>query len=216
MANILQFTEQFDNAYWQQISSIGITANTHAAPAFAGGSAGMADTLDDANAAGQSSVYGEESSIADDSSDWTGSVFIRKDAVTSRFPEVLLQITGGVTAITVGVSVNTSTGAIAASGTNGGPTASGVVDVDATWWRVWLRHANNSSGNTVLRLHIFPARSDVLGDPASSAVTGSIVAWGANATNTSAVQTYDPNPTYSFSEASPTDGMAWIRPVGFS
>jgi len=197
--NLVTKTEDFSHADWSN-DTVTVTANTTAAPTFAGGSAGLADTLADNSAVVQGSLFSTYRAIANNATDWMTSVFIRKDATTTRFPEITMQMIDGV-GLYCGVQINTSTGAIANS-LDGAPDAKGVVDFDALWWRVWLRKANNASGNTSLRMGIFPARAGTIGGSDSS-TTGSIIAWGANQTNDSTVQTYAPDPTYSFATTLP-------------
>jgi hypothetical protein len=191
MANLLHFTEQFDNAYWTP-SNATVTANSQSAPVFASLRAGMGDTLDDQSAS-QGFIAGTYESCAADTSAYVASIYVRKDAITSRFPIFVLQFAVGAT-ISAGVSFNTSTGAIANADSLDVPDASGVVDVDAAWWRVWVKKANANGTN--VRVYIRPAISSTLGGVADGTVTGNIVAWGANLTNTATVQAYEPDPVY--------------------
>ncbi len=202
-ANVLHFTEAFDNAYWTT-SNVTVTANSTAAPAFAGGSAGLGDTITDGSAS-QGELDGTYETIANDSSTWFISLYILKDAITSRFPLFFVQMAGGSGVFGV-VSINTSTGATANNG--GGNISQGSVDVDP-WWRVWVSVANNSSGNTVARLIVFPAYSSTLGGGADGTLTGSVIAWGANLTNAASLQTYAPDPFYSFA-STPTFGLLGV------
>jgi hypothetical protein len=131
MANLVTQTEALDDTGVWTHDSVTVTANTHAAPAFAGINAGMADTVAD-NSGAQASIIGTYYDITPSTNDYVGSVFIRKDAVTDRWPQFILQI------LAVGsglVDINTSTGAIAENPA-APPAASGIVDVDATWWRL--------------------------------------------------------------------------------
>lgn len=192
-ANLVTSTEALDDTGVWTANSTTVTANSQAAPAFAGGSAGMADTVADNSAAAQGNLVGTFYTISADTSDYIGSVFIRKDAVTDRWPEIVTNINTGVNGL---VSINTSTGAIADGSTP--PAASGVVDVDANWWRLWMRIANDGAG-TAIRIYVYPDHLDALGGSTTSGGTGSAVFWGFNITNDSTVQTYQPEPTYSFS-----------------
>jgi hypothetical protein len=194
MANLLHFTEQFDDAYWSAVVVV-VTANTHAAPAFAGINAGLADTIDDQSAGSSGALTGSYEDCPGDTSDFVVSRYVRKDAITSRFPILTMQFTSGAT-INTGVSLNTSTGATANANGLDAPDAIGCVDVDATWWRLWLRKAN--AGGVAVRSNFYPAYSATLGGAQDGAVTGSVIAWGANLTNTSTVQTYEPDPFYAF------------------
>jgi hypothetical protein len=208
MANVLDKTEAFnDTGEWSAFDGLVVTANTHAAPAFAGVHAGLADTVEDTNGGVASSLYGPFKSIPSDSSDWIISVHVRKDATTSRFPHFAVDFDGG-TGFSAGVQLNTSTGEVANSGS--APDAIGVVDVDATWWRVWMRKANNGSGNNIARFNMAPCFASTLGGSVNGGLTGSIVMWGVNMTNASTIQTYEPDPFYEFT------GRIVIAPVGFA
>lgn len=196
MANLITSTEALgDTGVWTQ-NTVTVTANTHAAPTFAGVSAGLADTVADNSAVAGGSLIGPYYACVDDTSNWVGSVYIRKDAVTDRWPEVFLQFQGGPAGF---VSVNTSTGAIADGASP--PAASGIVNVDATWWRLWIRVTNIGGGVDHVRMGVYPDHLDALGGSTTSPPTGSVVLWGFNLTNTSSVQTYEPEPFYSFAAA---------------
>jgi hypothetical protein len=193
LANIILFTEQFDNSWWVKNDGATVTQDTHAAPAFAGFDAGLADTLHDAQAV-QTSIYSPYITIANDASAWTASVFMRKDAVTSRYPLMVLEFNGG-TGIWTAASFGTSDGS-SSDFPGFPPAARGVVDVDDTWWRMWMRQPNNNTGNVNVRMGIFPASSTVLGGSGDGGVLGTIVAWGANISNSSVVEDYIPEPFY--------------------
>lgn len=192
MANLVTKTEALDDTDVWTPNSTTVTANTHAAPAFAGPDAGMADTVTDNSGASQGNLVGTFYTIAADTSDYVGSVFIRKDAVTNRWPDVALNINSGPIGF---VNLNTSTGAIADGSTP--PAAKGIIDVDATWWRLWLRIANDGAGD-LIRMYVYPDHLDALGGSGTSAPTGSVVLWGFNITKTSTIQPYEPDPFYSF------------------
>ncbi len=199
MANLLAFTEQFDNATEWTNNNCTITANSGgSAPAIYGASATAPDTLADNSAAALGQVQGTLKDILNDSADYIFSLFIKKDATTSRFPTIASQIAVGGTPAFSGVSVNTSAGTLAAADGVTAPSASGVVDVDASWWRVWFRTPNNNTGNVAIRINIYPAASSTLGGTSDVGVTGSIVAWGANITQSSSLQAYEPDPFYVF------------------
>ncbi len=197
MANLLALTEQFDNTSEWTNNNCTITANSGGtAPAIYGINATAPDTVADNSAGTLGQVQGAFKDILNDAADYIGSVFVQKDAVTTRFAAVTIQITVGGTPIVSGVSINTSAGTVAAIDTT--PTASGVVDVDASWWRVWFRTANNNTGNVAVRMNIYPAAATTLGGTADVVTTGSVVLWGANITQSSSLLAYEPDPFYAF------------------
>jgi hypothetical protein len=197
MANILLKTEQLnDTSEWTASDGLTVTANTNAAPDFAGASASQADRLTDASAVNQCGLDGAYHTIANDTSDWTYSIYVRKDTVTTRYPLLFLQFENG-TVMTVGASFDTVGGTSAAASGFTAPDASGVVDAESLWWRCWIRHANNGTGNNAIRARIHPAHSLTLGAAGNNSAQGSIDAWGANLTNSTSVMAYEPEPYYS-------------------
>jgi hypothetical protein len=191
-ANLQQATEQFDHAgAWSAFDGLTVTAGTHSPPTGAPSGALDASTLNDTSAGGQASLFGTYYSIPNDSAPYCASIYVRKDANTSRFPQIGMQINGG-TQIVSGISINTSTGAIATANGSTAPDSSGVEDIDANWWRFWFVKANNSSGNTIVRMFLYPAISLTLGGTADSGIVDSAVFWGANLRNGEAPTTYSP------------------------
>ena len=205
MANLFLGTEAFhDTGVWTH-NDITVTANTHAAPAFAGGSAGLADTVADTAAGAQGFLLSVWIDIPTNTDPYVGSIHIRKDANTTRWPEFVIGTDSSVNGY---VNLNTSTGAIADGSTP--PAASGIIDVDASWWRLWQRIANNGTG-TALRILFFPDHLDGLGGGGQSAGTGSVILWGVNITQSSTVQPYEPEPFYAFGGGSSSENLFYRR-----
>ncbi len=200
MSNIVPYTEDF--SHWTTSSNATVTVDTHAAPSTANVGAWMADTLGDASAVSQGAVLSVSQTISSDGSSWTASLYIRKESSrTSGFPECYLVFSGG-TSIQAGIAFNPQTG-LTGFPSGGFSDASGVVDVDTNWWRLWWRKANNNSGNVSTRLQIYPALENTFGSGPDSSATGTLVVWGANLTNTSSVQDYEPHPAYPVSTTPP-------------
>lgn len=195
MPNILLATEDFTAAPWTTEESLIVVADTHAPPGFAGWTAGKADTLEDANAAGVGGIR-QDVSVPDDTTTYVASVYVRKHPDVVRFPAFMLEFRGAVTR-SAGIEINTATGAIAdipfGSTT---PIASGIVDVDSEWWRVWWTLANDGLGNNVCRLNIWPALAAGLGGSFNSASVGVLQVWGANVVASGTVGAYEANPPY--------------------
>lgn len=203
--NIIPNTEDFSSGVWTPSGGLVVTVDTAAAPAFAGPSAGLADTIEDTAAGSVSLNLLTYQSIPADSTAWILSCFVKKDAVTSRFPAFLLQMNGG-SGPFAGVNLNTSSGAVA-NYFNNFPALDdkGVVDVDASWWRVWCKLSNDGTNNQI-RVFLQPCQCSTIGDVDDATLTGSIIAWGINLTNTATLQTYEPDPFYVFSTANPFFG----------
>lgn len=194
--NILLYTEQFGG--WTNFNGFGVlTSGTYAPPSFAARGAYNADTLADSDTGNQCNWYQTPAKGTNDSTSWTFSVHVRKDAITTRFPAFLCTFEQGGTDKVRGVRLNTSTGAIAAHPSWGGPASSGVIDVDANWWRVWMTETDNASGNTKAGFAIYPAQCSTLSGGDDSTTVGSVVVWGANITHDATVQPYTPSPAWS-------------------
>lgn len=205
--NIVADTENFAAGSWVQADGATVTVNTLAAPAFAGGLAGMADTLHDADGAQQCNVYNAGFSPVggDTTSTWIASVYIKKEPAAGRYVELTLEIRENGTPIAVGISIDTtaiSGSAVAANsgGPSGGTSDFGLIDVgDGVWWRAWIRQANNNTGVAYIRASVFPARTGTLGGAADSTKTGDCTIWGLNITPGSTLLTYEPDPPYAAS-----------------
>jgi hypothetical protein len=197
--NIIPNTEDFSAGNWNP-GSVVVTTNTSAPPAFAGTQATSADKLEDVSAVATSFIINTSVAIPVDSSSYIASLFIKKDSDTTRFPAFLLQFTDGSGQLT-GVSFNTSTGAIANYfNVSPAPADKGVVDVDSLWWRIWFKIANDGTSSLV-RVFIVPCQANTIGQNDDATLVGFITGWGVNLTNTSALQTYEPDPFYAFTGA---------------
>lgn len=194
MANIQTYTEDFSHSGdWTSGAGCTVTTNTHAAPTFAGVNAGMADTVADTDAGIQGRLDSVGKTVPTDGTNWILSVYIRKTVgAPATFPEVGISFLTNYGA----VSFNMTTGATSNTFGDPAPDASGVVDIDATWWRLWLKLANDTTAS--VNMFLFPARAATLGGPPDGGLTGQVVLWGANLTNTSTVQDYEPDPFYAF------------------
>lgn len=135
-----------------------------------GGAANTAWTLTDSSTSHAS--RDQAVGVADDGATHTVSVFIKKDADTTRFPMVEGILTGGTTRVYLHAQINTQTGA----GANVGSAGTGsfrVLDWGA-YWRVEVTLTNNTTGNTSLSIKLHPSSGTVLGT-VSAAATGSAV-----------------------------------------
>lgn len=148
-------------------------------PVVTGGNAapdGASDayTIEDNSATLQEGIVRNE--IVAGATAYTAHVRIKKDAITSRFPEVqITEVTGGVG--TVCVQLNTSTGASAIR-TQSGLTSVTVGVLDAgDWWILWIKFTTTGA-TTAVSFTIYPAFGLTLGASDVSA-QGTITAWGA-------------------------------------
>ncbi len=195
MAQLLTATEDFSAVAWAN-DSVTVTANTGAAPAFAGSRAGLADTVADNSAVVQAAIGSNSTAIASGGT-YFASLYVRKDAVTSRFTNLnVTWFSGG--SLTRGIQFNTSTGAIGLASDMTGPDDSGVVDVDSSWWRLWLKSVDPTGVSTEIKWTWYPARASTITGAGDSTVTGNSIIWGANLASGLALPAYIPEPLYAF------------------
>jgi len=193
MANLILHTEDFLDAEWTN-SNLTLTANFAAKPADLTPNARAASKFDDPSAAVQTNLLGTFYDVPANST-VVGSLFVQKDAVTSRQPSLAVHFVGGVAKL-VGIILNTSTGvASVPTGDGSAPTAFGVIDYDAIYWRVWVKQTDVDS-NVSVRLIFSPANYDNFGDFSNAAATGSIVGGYVNLVVAAVVGPYEPGPNY--------------------
>lgn len=163
--NLIPDSENLAAASW--VASSGPTVVTNNASAPDGTT--TADTLTDANASGMSYVRNTVACAADTLTR-VASVYIPKDAVTSRFPYIEISHPSGPG---IGIMVNTQTGAFAIV-PGGFGTMAGVANA-GTHWRAWVAVTNASISS--VRMLLAPAGGTILGTT-DAAATGSCAFWG--------------------------------------
>ncbi len=172
--NTLLQSDSFDNASWTKVGTSVVTANTTIAP----DGTTTADTLTDDDAAANEYVYQNSSVAAANSETWTGSIYIKKDTDTTRFPELQISFSGGTAALYYVVQINTQTGATAVRAGYG--TADNItVQSIGDYWRLCITGTNNATGNTVIRLVLHPALTTVFGGASEASAIGSCIVWRA-------------------------------------
>lgn len=159
-----------------------------------------ADTLTD-NSAGGFGRFSQNFAIANDSTSWTTSFFVKKTTAASSFPLLNTALTGG-TQVDGGVVINTDNCTLT-DRTGVVPDASGYIDYN-TYCFVWLRNDNTSTGNTNLLVEIFPAINTDASGAVQAAPTGSIVAWGVQVENAAFPSSYIATTTAAVARAADT------------
>lgn len=168
--NLLTYSEQFDNAAWTKSNAnITVTANAAVSP----DGATTADRLV-ISTGGTDSRVTASATVANDSTIYTASVYVKRYSTESEF-RFDLRLTGGTTAKNYAYYLQWSTLVVAAVSGGDAGLATSVVDVGNGWYRVSVTGANNSTGNTSVSLHMFPSSTG--GGTAIAA--GSVYAWGA-------------------------------------
>jgi hypothetical protein len=166
VTNLLTYSEQFDNAAWTAITTKVLTANTDAAP----DGTLSADTITDNSAVAWLGA-GQTVTVANDSATYAASVYVKKTSGgTAATFGMNINLTGG-TPVSSNPRLNTDTGATAGSNTS--------VHSVGNYWRLTSLITNNASGNTSLRVSIYPATAGYGSMSDSSAAQGSAVIWGA-------------------------------------
>ncbi len=115
-------------------------------------------------------------SLVNDSAYYCYAVFIKKTAGATRFPALDLLFSGGTT-VEYGMVVNTNTGVSYAGSWGTAPVAHGVVDY-GTYWRAWMKVANNGTGNTTAQLLFGPAWNNTGNSGTRGTYSGSAIVWG--------------------------------------
>ena len=186
-------------------TSVGISINTTVAP---DGNT-TADTLTD-NSAVNFEGLKQTFTVANNSTSWTATAYIKKDSDETRFPELQIQITGG-TLQRVNVSLNTKTGAILERASTG-TTVVSVQDV-GNYWRLRATVNNNTTGNVTLEVFLFPAVGTTLGGLLAS-TTGSIIVWGLALENAVAPLSYIKTTTVAvtrFLDVATMSDVTWLN-----
>lgn len=190
MANLLLKTEDFSHAAWVN-TSVTVTADSTAAPSGFPTAAGLADTAADNSAVVKAGLI-QDVTIPGSALNYTFSLFVKKDTDTTRYLQLRLQFRD-VAGFDSGVNFDTQNGTF---DDPGGIISSGgaVVNYDASWWRIWIRE--DSGGNTRVQCAIYPAATDVSSSAGNVVTQGSVIIWGANLTQSTVIQTYEPDPAY--------------------
>ena len=194
-ANEIIRSQEFDNGSW--VKNISVSANSTVAP----DGTTTADTLTDDD--GGAAEICRQSVTVGNSETYTNTVYILKDSDETRFPALRLSWLGGTTELTNDLQLNTSTGAVTFEQQEDG-TSIGSVEDAGDWWRLRLTSTNNASGNTELRLGIFPASGTVFGTESTTA-TGSIIAWGAQTEEAAFPTSYIPTTTAAVTRSADVD-----------
>lgn len=163
--NLLTYSEDFTNAAWNK-NNVTITANSTASP---DGNL-TADTLTKSSTGVDGSVVRTVSATA---TGYVGSIFVKKDTNTSRFPEFFLRSSDAAGENEIYVQLNTSTGATSIRLQFGTVSVSAPVLINGYWRLSFYALANSNT----CRFGIRPAAGTTLGVYNANA-TGSIIAWG--------------------------------------
>ena len=195
--NMLKQSEAFGAFDWSTGGSPVITANSTAAP----DGTTTADTIED-DGGGIELIF--QDVTIDGTKAHTFSLFIAKDSTgrATRFPEIDMQYSGSTFEINA-AGLDTATGDTNLRLSPSDDVSAGVVDYDANWWRVWLTATSNDTANTTINVRIFPAAGASATWVTSAAATGSIIAWGAQLSESDRLLPYYP-----------TDDHIIVRPTG--
>jgi hypothetical protein len=189
-ANALSYSNAFTTAPWQTLNTVSAAQNVTGPD----GVANSAWTLSDNDAVNTGSYY-RAVIVANDSTTYTASWFIKKTTGAATFPAVILNILGGATGVLGTYVINTNTGVATSSGAS--VTTSCVVRDFGQFWRVSITAPNNSTGNTVLYHQLSPAVNTNGGSTIVPSTTGSAVFYGVQLETGAFATSYIPTTTTS-------------------
>mgnify|MGYP006921356634 CR=1 FL=1 len=161
--NLLLRSGDLSNAAWTSFGALTVTSGA-ADPA--GGTAGV--TLDDTDA-GNFSVRYQDVAVANDSAQRTLTFFLKEGTAAESTIQIIY---GGGTPLFYNAVVTWATKTVA-PGASAGPTDVSIEPWYDGYYRVSVRGANNSTGNTNMRAGVYPAGTS------NVAATGTCIAWGA-------------------------------------
>ena len=175
--NVCLRSQEVDNGSWSNEATPTITVNDATAP----DGTVTADKIGDGDGVA-AEARKQHITIANDSTTWTASVFIKK--ASAGEPVVALWLRERVGTEQEGMLVVDPI--LGTSLASAGVANSGVIDYSDDYWRAWLSVTNNSTGNTELRFYLYPAgrtSGDVSVAAVVNAATGSNHFWGAQVEN---------------------------------
>jgi hypothetical protein len=179
--NLCLQSQTFDNASWTGTNAnLVVTANSTVAP----DGTTTADTI--TKSGGSDQALNQVITVASGST-YTYSLYVLKDATTSRFPEFYIADGGANQLYT---QFNTSTGA-SVNRISSGTVSFAVESFSSTFWRIKLTAL---FGTTSASVGFRPAAGTTIG-VFSAAATGAITAWGAQVELGSAATSYIPTTT---------------------
>ena len=197
--NVCLEAERLDQNPWANIETPIVTANDAIAP----NGATTADKIEDDNGGGAEGRL-QQITIANDSTSWCAGTFVKK---VSGTPAVALRMEflnggGGSKNLIVDPSDGDKV-SDAAAGAFG-------VELIGDYYFIWLVMTNDTSGNTLLRVRVYPAArasGDVAAATIETAHQGSNHFWGTDVQNAAAPSSYIP--TVASSVARATDNLSY-------
>jgi hypothetical protein len=136
------------------------------------GVANTAWTHTDSEAGGQAYIIQTYAKAADDDSDYTASVFIKKQASASHYPGLCLIFSGGTTSYGI-VIVDAVNGALV-DGTGFEPSGSSIESV-GDWWRVSVTQPDVNADCTAVGFRIYTAIANAFDGGLDNAAQGTTV-----------------------------------------
>jgi hypothetical protein len=190
--NLVLRSQEFDNAYWEKrvdSSVTTVTANTHVAP----DGTTTADSLNDVSTTNFAEIRNSGASLISvtGSTQYVGSIYVRKTTGATTFPQVYLFSSGGASK-TAAVFLDTNTGTATAR-TGAAPDAFSVSAL-ADYWRVqWS--ITTAAADNLLGMYITPTFASLpvsAGASLDNSVTGTVVCWGAQLEEAAFASSYIP------------------------
>lgn len=195
--NLLSYSQSFDNAWWDKMTNITVTADTLNAPDVTT----TADTLTKSTTDTLKALRRQSITVTN-SSDYTFSVFARADTLN----KVSVSVSSGShdTQRVIDLSDNSITTGAGDSGT--GFVAVNVENYVNGWKRIVL---TTTAGATSMDVAIYPGDMDV-------STTGDVSIWGAQLEEGNIATSYIPTTTTSASRSADDiafDSVSWLDPA---
>jgi len=172
--NLILYSEDFSNTEWTKNATVG--TDTTLAPDGSSNAYKVDDTASDAT----QYAYNDSASIADDLSDYTASMFLKKG--DQQYCQLELRLQGG-TSVTKLVYIDLNNGTLV----SGDTTAAKIESLNDSWYRVSITATNNNTGNLTGRLLLRPA---TLSSSYDDTLTGYTYGWGGQIEKLSFVSSY--------------------------
>jgi hypothetical protein len=175
--NLLLWGQTFNNGYWSNNSTT-LLSTSEVAP----DGTNTATRIED-NSTSSYQWISRSLTVPNTTQTYSLSVYVKKTSGGTAPGFAINTSFSGGTSISSNQRLNTDTGVATAASTTS----------EGDYWRMFWTATNNTSGNTLLNLAIYPAARAPGGVADTTTATGSATIWGVLVTRGSTLLTYSPN-----------------------